>query len=141
MLDMTALAQSAPGAIAVNAAVQVGWKVAGFPGMAAAVLGTILPPFVILGVISVFYDMFAQNRYVALALKGMACGVAAVILDVSADLGGKVIKMKNAPRILVMSAAFIAAFVFDVNAVVIILCALVIGLILAWTGRKGGAEK
>lgn len=48
MLDMTALAQSSPGAIAVNAAILVGWRVAGFPGMVTAVLGTILPPMLIM---------------------------------------------------------------------------------------------
>ena len=55
MLDMTALAQSAPGAIAVNAAILVGWQVEGLAGMLVAVLGTILPPMVILSIISVFY--------------------------------------------------------------------------------------
>ena len=54
MLDMTALAQSSPGAIAVNAAVLVGWKTGGFAGMLTAALGTVLPPVVILSVISVF---------------------------------------------------------------------------------------
>ena len=51
MLDMTALAQSAPGAIAVNAAILVGRRVAGFTGMIASVLGTIIPPITILAVI------------------------------------------------------------------------------------------
>ena len=92
MLDLIALAQSSPGAIAVNAAILVGWRIGGFLGMLAAVLGTILPPMLILGVISHFYAAFAANRYVALTLKGMQAGVAAVILDVVCDLGGKVIK-------------------------------------------------
>ena len=48
MLDFTALAQSSPGAIAVNAAILVGWKVCGFAGMLTAILGTILPPMIIL---------------------------------------------------------------------------------------------
>ena len=79
MLDLIALAQSSPGAIAVNAAILVGWRIGGFLGMLAAVLGTILPPMLILGVISYFYAAFAANRYVALTLKGMQAGVAAVI--------------------------------------------------------------
>ena len=54
MLDFTALAQSSPGAIAVNAAILVGWKICGFAGMLVAVLGTILPPMIILSVISFF---------------------------------------------------------------------------------------
>ena len=55
MLDLAALAQSSPGAIAVNAAILVGWRVAGFIGMLTAVLGTIIPPMVILTVISFFF--------------------------------------------------------------------------------------
>ena len=64
MLDMTAIAQSSPGAIAVNAAILVGWRVAGFIGMLVAVLGTVIPPMVILSVISLFYSAFASNEYV-----------------------------------------------------------------------------
>ena len=71
MLDMTALAQSSPGAIAVNAAILVGWQVDGLLGMVIAVLGTIIPPMLILSVISLFYNAFATNTYVALVLKGM----------------------------------------------------------------------
>ena len=77
MLDLIALAQSSPGAIAVNAAILVGWRIGGFAGMLAAVLGTLLPPMLILGVISYFYAAFAANRYVALTLRGMQAGVAA----------------------------------------------------------------
>ena len=54
MMDMIAIAQSSPGAIAVNGSIQVGWKVGGFIGMMVAVLGTIIPPMVILSVISLF---------------------------------------------------------------------------------------
>ena len=82
MLDLTALSQSAPGAIAVNAAILVGWRVSGFLGMLIAVLGTIIPPMLILSIISLFYQTFATNPYVALVIKGMQSGVAAVILDV-----------------------------------------------------------
>ena len=64
MLDLAALAQSSPGAIAVNAAILVGWRVAGFAGMLVAVVGTIVPPMLILTVISFFYQAFATNRYV-----------------------------------------------------------------------------
>ena len=68
MLDLAALAQSSPGAIAVNAAILVGWRVAGFAGMLVAVVGTIVPPMLILAVISFFYQAFATNRYVSLVL-------------------------------------------------------------------------
>ncbi|MFR5601236.1 MAG: chromate transporter [Lachnospiraceae bacterium] len=129
MLDLTALAQSSPGAIAVNAAILVGWRVAGFPGMVTAVLGTILPPMVILSVISFFYAAFASSRYVALLLKGMQAGVAAVILDVVWSLGKNVVKERSLVQILVMAAAFIATVVYQVNVIYIILAAAAVGIL------------
>lgn len=131
MLDLIALAQSSPGAIAVNAAILVGWRVRGILGMLAAVMGTIIPPMAIISVISLFYAAFASNRYVALMLQGMRAGVAAIILDVTCDLGLNVVRKKSWLRMLLLAAAFIAAFVFGVNAVFIILAALVIGLCFA----------
>lgn len=138
MLDMTALAQSSPGAIAVNAAILVGWKVGGPAGMAAAVLGTVIPPITILSVISLFYRLFAENRYVALVLRGMQSGVAAVILDVSVSLGRKVLKEKQWPRIAVMGLAFIATFFFRVNVIWIILAAAAVGVAAVLADGKGG---
>mgnify|MGYP000417106721 CR=1 FL=1 len=115
MLDMTALAQSSPGAIAVNAAILVGWQVEGLIGMIVAVLGTIIPPMVILSVISVFYNAFATNRYIALLLKGMQAGVAAGILGGVFDLGGKVLKTPSWGYISLMVAAVVAKTGFDVH--------------------------
>lgn len=136
MLDLAALAQSSPGAIAVNAAILVGWRVAGFLGMVVAVIGTILPPMVILSVISFFYAAFATNRYVALVLKGMQAGVAAVILDVVIGLGTNVVKSKSVLYVLIMLGAFAATFFFKINVIFIILAAAVIGVTLALLARK-----
>jgi len=137
MLDLTALAQSSPGAIAVNAAILVGWKVGGFAGMLSAVLGTIIPPMAIISVISLFYAAFAANKYVALALRGMQAGVAAVILDVVCSLGANVLKKSSAWNYVVMLGAFAATFIFKVNVVWIILAAGVIGIVRAMATRKG----
>ncbi len=136
MLDFTALAQSSPGAIAVNAAILVGWKIAGFMGMVVAIIGTIIPPMVILGTISFFYQAFASNRYVALALKGMQAGVAAVIGDVVCHLGGNVIKEKSFISIIIMVAAFVSTFFFNVNVIVIIIAAALVGVIRALISKK-----
>ena len=139
MLDLAALAQSSPGAIAVNAAILVGWRVAGFAGMLVAVVGTIVPPMLILTVISFFYQAFATNRYVSLVLKGMQAGVAAVILDVVCGLGAKVLKTKKLVLYLVMVAAFVATVVFNVNVIYIILVAAGIGILLE-VGKKTGKK-
>ncbi|ROR30395.1 chromate transporter [Mobilisporobacter senegalensis] len=140
MLDMSALAQSSPGAIAVNAAILIGWKICGFPGMIVAVIGTILPPMVILAVLSFFYTAFAGNGYVALLLKGMQAGVAAVILDVVWGLGGNVIKERSKLSIIIMLTGFVAAFVFDINVIYIILAASMIGICKAILPRRQGVK-
>ena len=152
MLDITALAQSSPGAIAVNAAILVGWKIGGFPGMLTAVLGTAIPPITILSIISAFYRIFAENRYVALVLKGMSCGVAAVILDVALNLGKSVlnagvlkgeIRKGGKPKegeakkgkwvhAAVMALAFLATFFFRVNVIWIIAAAAIVGVLMYW---------
>lgn len=129
MLDLAAIAQSSPGAIAVNAAILVGWRAAGFAGMLTAVLGTILPPMVTLIAVSYLYSAFATNPYVALVLKGMQSGVAAVIFDVVLDLGGKVVRGRDPLSLAMMAGAFLASYCLDVNVIYIILAAVAIGLI------------
>ena len=81
MMDLTAIAQSSPGAIAVNASILVGYHVAGFSGAMLTVLGTILPPLIIISIISMSYQAFRDNAIVNMAMAGMLCGVAAVICD------------------------------------------------------------
>ena len=137
MLDMTALAQTAPGPIAVNAAVQVGWRVAGLPGMLTAVAATVLPPLVTISLISVFYARFAEDRAVALMLKGMQAGVAALLADVAVRLGTGVAKERSPFHICVMAAAFVAVAVFRVNVTAVILAAALLGLAAALFGRRG----
>ena len=116
----------------------VGWRIDGFIGMLVAVLGTIIPPMVILSVISLFYKAFASNRYVALVLRGMQSGVAAVIFDVVVGLGQNVIDTRNVVYYLVMAAAFAASVVLKVNVIYIILAAAALGLVLALIEKKTG---
>ena len=137
MLDLIALAQSAPGAIAVNVAILVGWKVFGVIGMIASVLGTILPPMIILTAVSFIYNLIADNMYVAMVLKGMQAGVAAIILSVSIDLAVKVMKEKSILYDALMVAAFVLSFFFKVNVVFLIIAALLLGVALAFFRRKG----
>ena len=140
MLDLTALAQSSPGAIAVNAAILMGWRTAGFLGMFAAVLGTILPPMLLLSVISVFYDAFITNPLISLLLKGMQSGAAAVILNVVCSTGGKVIGERPLVHSVILLSAFLLTFFFEVNAALILLAAAAAGVVLAWHDRKKNGE-
>lgn len=92
MLDLTAIAQSSPGAMAVNASILVGYRVSGVLGAFVAIVGTVLPPLIILSVISLFYTAFRDNLYVGFLLKAMQAGVSAVIVDVVIDMGGDILK-------------------------------------------------
>lgn len=138
MLDLTAIAQSSPGAIAVNASILVGYRVAGAAGMLTAVIGTILPPMVILSVISLFYAAFRDNRIVALVMAGMQAGVAAVIFDVVYTLGRNVLKEKSILAVLIMIGAFVAVRFLGINIIFVILIVGVIGAVKTlFFDRKG----
>lgn len=129
MLDMIAMAQAAPGAIAVNTSVLVGWKVAGLPGMLVSVLGTVLPPMLVLLVISVFYSAFVSSRIIRLLLRGMQAGVVAVILDAVLDL---VLPNRSQALYLVLFAAALALSLSGINVMAIVLGAIVLGILLTW---------
>ena len=120
MLDLVAIAQSAPGAIAVNGAIVVGYKIAGILGVVVAIVATVIPPFLIISIISMFYIIFRENRYIAFMLEGMQSGVGAVIASVSFQMGAGVVK-KGFFNILIMLAAFALNFYFKVNVIYITL--------------------
>ena len=140
MLDVTAITQSAPGPLPVNASVIIGYLICGVPGSLTAIAGTILPPMVIISVISLFYDQFRTNPYIATALQVMRAGVAAVIFDVVINLAVNVLKTKRTLYIVMMICAFVATYLLDVSAMLVILTCLGIGLAdLALTlGKKKG---
>ncbi len=128
MLDITAIAQSSPGPIPINASVILGYRMAGIAGSLTAILGTALPPMIIISIISHFYTQFRSNHIIAVALQVMRAGVAAVIFDVVINLAKNVIKTHRALYIVLMIAAFAAAVIFDVSAMLIILACLFIGI-------------
>ena len=143
MLDLVAIAQSAPGAIAVNGAIVVGYKLAGMLGAAVAIVATIIPPFVIISVISVFYEAFRDNFLVSQMLTGMQAGVGAVIASVVWQMGADVVRSKSAASVLIMAVAFAATCFFGVNVVLVILAAAGVGVVrtlLAQRQKKEGEQ-
>lgn len=144
MLDLVAIGQSAPGPIAINTSILVGYRMAGVPGAFLAILGTVLPPLIIITVISYFYIAFRDNALVNALLLGMQAGVAAVIVDVVCGMASKIIKNRVVLPVIVMILAFIAAAFFNVNIVVILLICGGLGAFTTWrTGRqaKEGGNK
>ncbi len=129
MLNLICIAQSAPGPIAVNASIIVGYKLKGVLGALVTVLGTVTPPLFIITAISYAYVAFRNNQVVNLVLLGMQAVVAAVICSVVIDMARQIIKQKRILPIVLMIAVFIAAAVLKVNVMLIILLCGFIGLL------------
>ncbi len=127
MVDMIAIAESTPGVIAVNLATYVGYKLNKFFGALFATLGVVLPSFLIICIISFFYEKFIQIEVVSWAFMGIKACVAILILNA----GIKLIKnvKKNVFSIIVLLIAFmLCLFVSAISTVYIILGGLIIGV-------------
>jgi chromate transporter len=140
MLNLIAIAQSSPGAIAVNASIIVGYRMIGISGAIVSTFGTVLPPLVILTAISFFYEAFRSSVIVSAILKGMQAGIAAVIVDVVLSLIGGILKEKQILSILMMVGAFLLTYFFEVNVVYIILISGIIGAITVIHKEKKDKE-
>ena len=147
MMDITVIAESTPGPIAINCATYVGCKVAGIPGSVAATVGIVLPSFVILFLISSLLDNFLEIPLIASAFRGIKIGVGLLILSVGLTMLKKTPK-KPMPRIIVC-CAFAAMLVFNflslrISSIALMLLAgavsLGISLIKGNSSRKGGDE-
>lgn len=128
-LNLVSIAQSMPGVVAVNASIILGYRMAGIRGTLTALLATVLPPLVTLSVISCFYEFFASNEYVRMALKGMQCGATAIIINVAVDLFRKQAKKHLVLPLLIIAATFIANLVFDVDIMLLVIIDGIIGLL------------
>lgn len=144
MLDYIAIAQSSPGPNAVNTSVMLGYDLAGLPGALLAALATVLPPLVILSVVSVFYTLLIDSAVVKNVLRGMQAGVAAVVLDAVIDMAAGIIKSRRAAAIVLMAAAFVAAAALKINVAFIILASAALGVLAVLKNRgkegDGGAS-
>lgn len=136
MLDMLSIAQSAPGVMAVNTSIIMGYQLAGFAGAMVSMVGTVLPPFVILCVVSLFYEAFRDNAVVRMILQGMQAGVAAVILDAVIGIGQGVLKGEKAVSIVIMLASFLAIAAFGVNIMLVIAVSGIFGLCNVFYKRR-----
>ena len=136
-LDMLVLAQSTPGPIAVNTAVFVGYKVAGVLGAIAATLGTVLPSFMVILSLALFFAEVRENLYVDAAFRAMRPAVVALIV---APLIGLVKGMKWY-LIAVSAAVAMVVWYFGFSPAYLIGISLVIGVVMAVvSGRRGGKK-
>ena len=125
MLDYMSIAQSSPGPIAINTSVLVGYRLEGFVGALVTLFGTVLPPFAIMSIVTIFYNYIAGNTYVLLFMKGMQAGVAALLANVTIDLFTNIAKKKSVFYYILMIFAFIYNYFFDFSiAYLAIICAI-----------------
>lgn len=137
MMDLVSIAQSAPGSIAVNATILIGYKIKGIIGALISTLGTMLPPLILLSIVSYFYTFIKQNIYINAILLAMSAGVAAIVVDVVYKMISEMVKEKDIKLLLIYGLILGLILLLDVNLVYIILSTIVFGVAITLKeGRK-----
>lgn len=131
--DLLTLAQSAPGPIALNTAVFVGYKRRGFAGALAAVLGVIVPSFVIILAVALFFSDMRDNRFVDAAFRGMRPAVVALIVAPIIGLA----RGMRAVGVAVAAAVAVVVWYFGISPVWFLLGGALVGLLYAAYRGKG----
>jgi len=130
MMDMIAIAESTPGPIAVNSATFVGYRINKFWGSFFATLGVILPSFVIILIISLFFENFLEIKAVADAFRGIRAGVTVLILNAGLKFFKKAPKTFIAYGLMAL-ALFLSLFVeFRYLSILLILFGFLVGLLI-----------
>lgn len=148
MMNMTVVAESTPGPIAINCATFIGYKQKGFAGAVAATLGVVIPSFVIIYFISMFLDSFMKITWIANAFKGIRIAVGILILDAAVKMIRKM-KMKTFMIVIMICSMtvmlLIDYFAWNFSSITIMLIAGVISLVIFTikdaSSGKGGAEE
>ena len=144
MMNITVIAETTPGPIAINCATFVGYKQKGAAGAAAATLGVVLPSFCIIYLISGFLNHFLEITWIANAFRGIKIAVGLLILDAAARMVRKMQKKKLS--IAIMACAFAAAFCVNIfpsgiSTIVLILGGGAVSLFAFLAGKRDSAGK
>ncbi len=139
--DCTAMAASSPGPIGINASCLIGYRVAGFWGSLAAILGVVIPPVFFMVLVTMFYGAIVSNGYVATFMKGMQAGAVALVLNFAIGLFTDILKKKQIFLWVLVAAALIYIWCLDLSvfwlALLIAAAALIKNAIMV---RKGGEK-
>ncbi len=136
MMDFVTIAQSSPGPIALNGSLMVGYHLANIPGALVAGLGTVIPPMIILSLVSLGYEAVKSNLWIAAAFRGMRPVVAAIVLQVTWALLKPVLGKKKIIPILMFILAFGALYFFKVNIMLVMLVCVAVAVIVSLVGTK-----
>ena len=134
ILEVIAIAESTPGPIAINSATFIGYKVAGVWGAACATLGTVLPSFIIILIISFFLRQFQDIKAVQYAFNGIRAGVLALVIKAWWTMAKKM--QKNSIAYVIAVGAFLAAGILDIHVLIVIVCSGIIGLIASLINER-----
>lgn len=147
MMNITVIAESTPGPIAINCATFVGYQQKGITGAAIATFGMVFPSFCIIFLISKFLDHFLEIMWIAHAFQGIKCAVGILILDAAIKMISKMQK-KIIPRVIMLgtfaATLLIDIFALHISTIVLMLTAAIIGLAIMLVGEKpesGGKTK
>lgn len=132
--DIVALSQSAPGVMAVNISIFAGHKLRGFKGSVAATLGSILPSFLIILGIAMFFSAFKDNPYVERAFKGIRPVVISLIAVPMVNMARR--SCKNVWTWLLALVSLVLAAFLNVSPIYIILCVIVLGFSVTYYRMK-----
>jgi len=138
IIDVFAVAESIPGAIAINSSTFVGYKIAGRIGAVVAACGVILPSFIIITLIAAFFSKFQNNPIVKAAFMGIRSTVVALILMAAIKVGKKSIKDKISALICIVTIMLV--LVLDIHAIFAILGGAMVGVIIYFSSPKKVAQ-
>ncbi|MDO5027678.1 MAG: chromate transporter [Bacillota bacterium] len=137
MLDLQAIAQSGPGAMAINTSILTGFRLRGPIGALVCLAASVLPCIIIITIISYFYQEFKENYFINAALKGMAGIIAGVLVITTIRMAKNATKERASFSFLIMIIAFLASFVFHINTGLIILISAIFGLVIFSIKKEG----
>ena len=133
-IDLLTLAQTAPGPIALNTAVFVGYKRRGYMGALSAILGVIVPSFLVILIVAIFFASIRDNAYVDAAFKGMRPAVVALIV-------APIVGLTKGMRWWLIAVALAVALVvwhFGISPVWFLIAGAVVGACVV--ARRGGEQ-
>lgn len=140
LMEMAAIAQSTPGAIAVNLVSLAGLRTGGAAGLLISCVCAVIPPLVILTVISLCYSAVISNVAVSAVLRGMQAGAAALIVDFVVDMAALILNKKSVMLDLLVAAAFLASFFTEIHLIFILLGSCLICALWVLVKRRGAAH-
>ncbi|QQK08585.1 chromate transporter [Miniphocaeibacter halophilus] len=140
LMEMAAIAQSSPGSIAVNLSILAGKKVAGVPGIIITLISCIIPPVIILGLISKWYVAFSNNIYINAALKGMQACVIALIIDLVIDMYKSIIKENSRLLKILAPLSFVASAFFNINVILVLVSSCLVSFFTLFFKMKKGVK-